>query len=159
MKKRWLLVLGPVAVLALGVAWSLWSRNPIGPANFNRIQLGMTLEEIETLFGLPNGDICPSGSFADYPRGNKYVGRKNKWLDRRWGPTVHLIGEFGIPYGEVGGWLDSTKDLNRFARGWFGNDFAIGVAFDENGAAAGYYLCELEDSRGMRDRLCDLLGF
>lgn len=54
---RWpLLVLGLLAVLSGAACWLFLPSDPIGPRAFERIRLGMTKEEIETVIGFPAGN-------------------------------------------------------------------------------------------------------
>jgi hypothetical protein len=57
-KRRHLLVFGPLVVwLALGVSgWMLWPRAGITRENAAKIQVGMTLEEVEAILGGPARD-------------------------------------------------------------------------------------------------------
>jgi hypothetical protein len=49
-KKRWLsLTFGLIAVTA--ILWLLWPTDAIGPAAFDRIQLGMSAMEVEAILG------------------------------------------------------------------------------------------------------------
>jgi hypothetical protein len=54
--KRRLLAVAVLTFMAFGAVWLLWPEPAIGPASYQRIELGMTQPEIEAIIGLPPGD-------------------------------------------------------------------------------------------------------
>lgn len=110
---RWpLLCLGLLAVLVGVAGWWLRPTDPIGPRAFERIQLGMTEEEVEAVIGLPAG---------------KHTERRGVWSKE-----VGMKGwEFVDP--RIMGLIPSYK-------WWDGTDYQIIVGFDLEGQVIGVYL-------------------
>jgi hypothetical protein len=79
-RKRWLLLVA-VALLACGSLVGLLVRRPsrITEASFERIEVGMTLSEVEALLGAPAGDhrTGPVGYAGHYKR--KTEGTLHEW--------------------------------------------------------------------------------
>jgi hypothetical protein len=73
MSKRKRLLLMVAAALAslgaLGLAlWLFWPRSPINRASFERIEVGMTLKQVEALLGGPRRDESTSPVVPDVPQ-------------------------------------------------------------------------------------------
>jgi hypothetical protein len=138
--KRGLLAVAVLTTGVLGAVWLLWPEPPISPANFRRIELGMTQAEIEAIIGLPPG---------------VYYGRPSvpsNQLD-----FVHVEGKGKVPKdgddGEDGNFRPSVE--------WVGHRFSILVDF-EQGQATCCRLFELAPpggSPGMLDRIRSWLGW
>jgi hypothetical protein len=101
MRKRWFLVLGTVVVASGVLVWMLWPTSRLGPDNFKRIQVGMSLTEVEEILGQP-GDKSTSG-------GDSEILRKAYFLQYQGGYE-------GMSYGQ---WIDDlymvfiTFDLSQ----------------------------------------------
>ena len=111
-----------------------WRSDPISPAGYSRIRLGMTPKEVEAAIGLPPGDY--------YTRHVRYGSLS--------GPFVEPLREVGIPR-EV-----FTNAINAHGEApgeplipgmWCGNAYCIWVAFDERGTTVGAYLLKCDNSR------------
>src|SRR4051794_7755578 len=106
MTKRRALVLGLAALAIAAAAWLFWPSRlpPIGPASFEQIKEGMTLQEVEALIGLPPGDYCTE------PLG-----------DGRWSRAyAHPREEKGISLAEIpANWrMRSNKSREATAEWW-----------------------------------------
>jgi hypothetical protein len=132
--RRYRLLLIVTLVWFVGLLWSAWYYRPWDPINrrtFHSLELGMTLEQVEELIGLPPGTYQPQrprlgGSFTP-----GYIG--------------FIVEQSGL----------SDKDLPDRFRGqardgrevtlaqWWGMYYAIRVAFDSTGVAVGLYLLEV----------------
>jgi hypothetical protein len=107
-----------VFVLAAAVLF-LFKPRPIGPWNYHRIRAGMMVAEVEQIVGVSPGD--------------------------------HYLGPHGIggmmsqgPFGLVCEQTDDFPDLRSPKEAcWWGNHYAITVAFDQTGAAVGWRLSAL----------------
>jgi hypothetical protein len=101
---------------------------PIGPKTFDKLKLGMTEAKIESIIGLPPGNYYtgPRGIGGHASRGP-------------WGVTLSWLGlaEEKIPLD----WL--TENGHGTVRRWWGNKYAIEVAFGPQKTAVGIYLLEV----------------
>src|SRR5262245_45130739 len=118
---------GAIFISLVCVVVSLpWNSQPIGPENYNRIGLGMSREEIEKIIGMP------PGIYTTHPMSVGHAVTAE-------GPWGGLISEIGRPR--------STIQKERGPKGrvskWWGEHYAIEVAFDEQGLAVGCYLLEI----------------
>jgi hypothetical protein len=69
-KKRWMVLVGLLAVgvcVTLTVLALLPPRPGVTQANFDRIEVGMTLEEVETILGGPGDLIAKNGTLIGAP--------------------------------------------------------------------------------------------
>jgi len=123
MKKHWRLWLLLLFCSGMGLAWFFWPQDPIGPASFRRIQLGMKQHEVEAIVGLP------PGVFYTGPRGIGGV------LSR--GPFGSFREGKGVAWENT--MVDRISKRSTVAT-WWGNQFALQVAFDNDGDAVGVYL-------------------
>jgi hypothetical protein len=128
-------VLGILAFLlpALLVARS-WRSEPISPAGFRRIHLGMTPNEVETAIGMPAGNY--------YTRHPQYGSAS--------GPFVEPLRELGIPLVDFTDAINGQGEEPRerlIPRMWCGNTYCIWVAFDERGVAVGAFLLKTVSGR------------
>lgn len=64
--RRPLPLLGLVVCLVGGAAWLLWPTDPVCPRAFDRIQLGMTEEEVKAAMGMPPGNHYTVNPLAVY---------------------------------------------------------------------------------------------
>jgi hypothetical protein len=115
-------------------AYLAWRSEPISPAGYERVRLGMTAVEVETALGLPAGDY-----YTRHPR-----------LGINSGPFVTVLSESGIPSDDLPDYGSGrTRDGRREValRVWCGNTYCIWVAFDEGGVAVGRYLHQVKHPR------------
>jgi hypothetical protein len=87
-RNRLLLALGLLASTAAGVVIFLWAITPrhrINPESFEKIQLGMSQEEVENILRVPPGDYGPGEAMTF-----KYF----NFADSE--PVSWLAGEYGI---------------------------------------------------------------
>jgi hypothetical protein len=120
--KRSLLAVAVLTGVVLGAVWVLWPEPAIGPASYERIQLAMTQAEVEAVIGLP------PGNYYRYPGGIP-------WNWKR--------GPFGFTREEKGLSLRHRSEQIPFEH-WWGNEYAIQVAFDPDGHAIGCALLDVE---------------
>ena len=115
------------------LAWSSRSE-PISPAGFRRIRLGMTPSEIETAIGL-----LASDHFTHKPQDGA--------ISRPVGQPLRSI---GIPMNDfinaINGAGSETGESMILAI-WRGDAYCIWVAFDERGSVVGAYLLKSESHR------------
>lgn len=121
--KRRLLVVAVLTMFAFGALWLLWPEPVIGPASYQRIELGMTEAEIEAMIGLP-----PSHHYPD---------------------RIILAPE---PYGYVAAKGNYPGEGNMPSVEWRGSKYSI-VVFFENGQASYCGLFELGKSMKPPDLL------
>lgn len=99
MRKRLLFTLGPLALVLLGGYALLWWTAPrVSRANFGRIEVGMTLAEVEALLGPPGmyatGPLVdregqrPFSVFIDY--GPRPGGARKLWVGDHGAVWVNL---------------------------------------------------------------------
>lgn len=134
-RKVIILAIVVVFVLLAGLWVSgLFSPGPIRA--YDRIQLGMTLEEASDVIGVPPGHY----DGRRYPRGTTE------------GPFRKIVRQSGLPE-------DRVQDGVKY-EDWIWLEYAISVAFDQNGKVVGYYLFELNDYSNVSlfDRLLKLIG-
>jgi hypothetical protein len=114
-----------LAAVALGMGALLVRPRGIGPASFQRIQSGMSLQEVETVIGLPHGD---------------YFMRRESVDDR--GPYWGRLEQGGEPVDRLR--MNTTKVGSKkvSVRTWRGNDHYLQIAFDENDRAVAWSLHE-----------------
>jgi hypothetical protein len=118
--------------LALVVLLLIWAfvlpfalPNQFGPAAYERIRLGMTESEVEEIIDMPDGDYYTG------PRGFGTLG----------GPFGHREAQEGLPDDALphfgwGTYVTDRGDTITLKR-WWGNEYAIVVAFDaKRGAVA-----------------------
>jgi hypothetical protein len=111
-----------------------WRSEPISPAGYSRIRLGMTPKEVEAAIGLPASDY--------YSRHQRYGGAS--------GPFVEPLRELGIPLKEFTdaiNWRGEEPAEPLIPGMWCGNAYCIWVAFDERGTAVGTYLLKVDSGR------------
>jgi hypothetical protein len=132
-RRRVLLVAAVLAVL--GLAWAAWHYRPwepIGPLTYWRLHLGVTESEVEALLSQPAGEYRPvrhiggrtSPGVKEVPMAEK--GQPREGLRHHWSGTT-------------------TPDGRKVTmRQWWGESYAIDVAFDEHGTAVGIDLSTIE---------------
>jgi hypothetical protein len=122
-----LLLLGCVAV-----GWT-WRSEPISPAGYDRIRLGMTPHEVDAALGLSAGDY--------YTRHAVY-GTMSR-------PLVEPLRERGLPFRDFDDAISGRGTGRRDIRPgmWCGNAYCIWVRFDESGSSVGAYLLKVESGR------------
>jgi hypothetical protein len=111
-----------------------WRSEPISPAGFSRIRLGMTPSEVEAAIGLPAGDY--------YTRHQRYGATS--------GPFVEPLREVGIPrkvFTDAMRLRGEEPSEPLIPWMWCGNTYCIWVAFDERGTAVGAYLLKVVSDR------------
>jgi hypothetical protein len=121
-----LLVVG-VAVLAGTTYFLLRTASTINPWTYQRIKKGMTLSEVEALFGLPEGDNRTPEGVAS--------GRSNIRILDSWGDVgVHAYPDSPMPQpGEA-----------EYSALWRGDEFGVQVGFGADGGVTG---CLVSTSR------------
>jgi hypothetical protein len=97
-------------VLAVLLAYKYISFQAIGPSNYGRIRLGMTVQDVEMLIGLPPGD------HSTRPRMNSMFSRGN------WGVEVFQEGDRDL----------AEADISR-QRMWAGDSYWIVLVLDKDG--------------------------
>ena len=105
-KKRWIVLAGMLAAcvcVTLAVLALLPPRPGVTPANIERIEDGMTQEEVEKILGGPGVNLLASTSFVprgrvvvwDHPHDGTYVrvgfDRDNRVIGKDWGPPETLL--------------------------------------------------------------------
>jgi hypothetical protein len=115
-----------LAAVAIGTGVFFVRTRGIGPTSFKKIRAGMTVEQVETVIGLPDGDYYTRPPDVD-------------WRAPYWG----LRDRGGEPAEEL--WTHTTKlrGKNVTVRSWRNNYYFVHVAFDENGAAVAWTLHEI----------------
>lgn len=156
MQKRRLLFLD-LAVLALVGGWGVWFFTvaviePIQPAAYERIRLGMTQPEVEAIIGLP------PGYYSKVPGLEVTVRESDRWSAQ-------------TPFPARGPIRAATWRLRGRATGmadriiqtsWWGDTYAIQVHFDRTGRADARYLLDVtpeESTPTVFQRLRQSLGF
>ena len=129
-KKRLPVALG-LALLVLGVVlWDCLPWEMTGLLSYWRIELGMTEPEIVGLLGSPSTEH----------RVSRHIGGVTSP-----GCAEVLYRESGLPFEDLpkrfGDKARNGQDVT--VRQWWSRNYAIDVAFDENGAAVGVYLMKL----------------
>lgn len=106
---RWpLLLLGLLAVLVGVAGWLLLPADPIGPRAFERIQLGMTEEEVEAVMG------SPAGSYVSETITDAQLIRRRYLIE----------------------WKRMDSDNGkRYSKAWHGDSYWIQVDVNEQGKA------------------------
>jgi hypothetical protein len=125
-KRRWAagLILIPV-LLCLAVGWP-WRSEPINPAGYGRLRLGMTPGEVEGAIGLSPGDY--------YTRHRRLGGPLS-------GPFVEPLRGVGIPLKHMVDYGPPTQEPHSVTvERWTGNSYCIWVAYDETGTLVGAYI-------------------
>jgi hypothetical protein len=81
--KRWLLLIAGLILAPIGAAvyWWVQPMDPINAATFNRIQVGMTQQEVENILGGPGGEIQEEiqGHFVP----GQWTGSPTVWYGRQ----------------------------------------------------------------------------
>jgi hypothetical protein len=138
-KTRWLLLVSILAVVVAGLAWQLWPEPAIGPASFQRIQIGMTQAEVVAIMG-----ILPSD----------YIEATNLWINSgaRFFPFRNELAS--IPVGEF---YSTFSTKGKMYGVWYGNAYNIKVVFDESNRTVGAILEEVPQYNVL-DRTKEWLG-
>jgi hypothetical protein len=95
MTRRRLLLFGlPIALVVLGVAlWLLWPRSSaITPENYERIQGGMTFEQVQAILGGPPGNYGVHDPRIVQSRDAIDVARLADCRYLQWYDSAHMIG-------------------------------------------------------------------
>jgi hypothetical protein len=143
MKKLWVVLAAVTACLGLlGSLWVWIESEPISPAKYKNIRLGMSEVEVEAVVGLPAGDyhtfqLDGSGCTNSLP-----------W--------AYPVMENGIPCEELGKDSQETASKGTTVKNWWGDNYSISVAFDENGKTIQYNLFRV-DRPGSSDPIRRLL--
>ena len=151
MRNRLLIGLATTLLLSLGIIWLFWPERQIGPATFHRIQEGMTAAEVEGLIGLPPGD---------YYTGPRSIGGVTSR-----GPYGWLREERGLPFREIPKtwhYESERKHETGCMKAWWGNDFAINVAFNKSDEVVSWQLFNVVPAvrgPGIFDRLQQWIGW
>ncbi|MBM4072803.1 MAG: hypothetical protein FJ271_28330 [Planctomycetes bacterium] len=125
---KWIaLSLAVTLLLLLGVLWYLRPWDPIGPLGYHRVELGMAEAEVGAILGDPD---------KEYRRSRHIGGITSP------GVVTVLKSEVGLPfedlptrYGEK-----ARNGLAVTLKQWWGSQYTIDVAFNDNGSAVGIYL-------------------
>jgi hypothetical protein len=72
-RKRWALLLMLVACVGVFGAWLLWPRTAITRQNADKIQVGMTLAEVEAILGGPSRNEANGPLLADGDEDESWV--------------------------------------------------------------------------------------
>jgi hypothetical protein len=135
MQRKWRLWLGVTMLAVLpGVGWLLLHLARSEPVRaYDRIQLGMTLPEVQRAIGR-------SADHSSIPL-----------MPLSTGPFGTYLRKTGLPLENV-----HAPDQVVTVEHWTWDDYWIWVAFDEDGKAVGYYLMLMGDS--FSDRMRRALG-
>jgi hypothetical protein len=134
-KKLWLVWLMAAVVAAVLATWLLRPSDSIGPRSYQRIRLDMMEGEVEAILG------TPPGNYYTPPRG-------------RHGPFAFPIeGKGRTPW-------DPSDAERPLTKAWWGEDYALEVAFDQSGRVIGCSLWDVvhADRPTLLDRLRSWLG-
>jgi hypothetical protein len=118
------LVLLLLVLIASGVYLATIDPSPV-PA-YDRIRLGMTLNEVEAAIGMP------AGNYSGTPNLSPRMGPFGKFVKESGLPSTCLPDAVGRP---MGGYLEPLT-----VKRWTWNNYWIWVAFNEDGKTVGYYL-------------------
>ena len=132
MKKKWILLgLGIFGLLVFVPLWYYKAWELIGPFGYCRIELGMTENEIAEILGPPS---------REYRRSRHIGGITSP------GAAEVLFLESGLPFSDLPKRFgDKTRNGQSVTvKQWWGREYAIDIALDENGAAVGLYLMKLQ---------------
>jgi hypothetical protein len=124
MKRSWKLWFGQALLLiCLGASCLFLMIRPAAAVRaFDRINMGMTLREVEEAIGMPPGRYC---SYEPLPLSMSPVG--------------NYLRETGLPAAS----LSDAGTIDKLTvKRWIWDDHWIWAAFDENGKVVGYYLLE-----------------
>jgi hypothetical protein len=131
-KKSWLVYMGIALGLGLLGWYALWSVTPYPVSVYERIRLGMTESEVETIIGVPPG--------------HHTVRRQLREGGSLSGPFGHFVQERGVPSNCL---FDASDRPGCPApltlKTWIWDDDWIWVAFDQQGKVAGCYLIEVNE--------------
>jgi hypothetical protein len=149
MKQRWLIGMGFTAVAILLLAWLFWPHSQrIAPDAYKQIEAGMNQAQIEVILGVPPGDYYTG------PRGRGM----GMFSERILVPMEHKgMASRDIPKS----WReDGRGPKTGYVESWWGEDYLIEVAFDENGGAVGWHLHYVghPESTTIIDRIREILG-
>src|SRR5262249_50810315 len=123
-RRRLVIGLGLVLLLCAGAWWTFFVHSR---SAYDRIQLGMTQSEVESVIGQPAGDY----SDPRFRASKVYIGKVRK-------SGIRYQQTFGDPRWEF----------------WTWDSHQIGVAFDKDGKAVGHFLIESSlEPPGFFDRL------
>jgi hypothetical protein len=111
---------GSLALLVIvAAAWLLWPRDPINPATYHKIRMGMTLAEAEALVGRPSIGIAEMMDVL-------FKQRRVRWQDPKPEDVLH----------EGNDWSGGRPDLATL-RCWEGTHGGIAVQLDADGRVIG----------------------
>jgi hypothetical protein len=131
MKKMFLLSLLLLSVLLAGIGSYLLifqHQDPISRRTFDQLRLGMTETSVESIIGLAPGDY--------------YTGSRGIGGGASRGPWGFTLIELGLAEGKIP--LDWYSENGRGkVRRWWGNKYAIEVAFGPDRTAVGIYFVEI----------------
>jgi hypothetical protein len=131
MGKRRLLYLAALAVCVAGLVVLCWPR-AISPTTYRKIRAGMNRQQVEALIGLPPDSyyVGPEGLGGRFSQG-----AYGSELEQRGLPQSAIPKEW---FGQQDPEASAAVVLQ-----WWGNRYAIDVAFDESGAAVAWRLIEV----------------
>jgi hypothetical protein len=128
-----------LCLVALAV-WLAWPRDPINRATYQKIQLGMTLAEVESIVG------CPSCGIVEMMDALFKTGRR-RWRDPKPESILH----------DGNDWSNDRKNLDRI-RCWEGAHAGLAVQLGDDGRVIGKHL-EGRPAAGWVDSLWRALGW
>jgi hypothetical protein len=124
--------------IIVGVLWLVWPRDPISRETYQKIQMGMTLEETEVLVGRPSINMAEMMDIL--------VKRHVRWITH---PESVLH--------EGNDWSKSRPDLTKIMC-WEGTGGGIAVQLGDDGRVIGKRY-EERQSAGLVDRLRNVVGW
>jgi hypothetical protein len=124
-RRKWALLAAVVGgVVGACLVLAFWPFGAISPLNYHRIRLGMASDEVERIFGLPPG-VHQTRPTLPPTLAPGTIGFKEA--------ETGLVPTVEPPAGYVPG-----KGMQRLTyKQWWGDDYAIGVYLDEDGAVVG----------------------
>jgi hypothetical protein len=143
-KLKWLAIVLAVSLLGFGAALLLWPRDRITAESWQKIQLGMTEEEVVEILGGPG--MSHEEFLAQYERLKKELGRspfamEGPWLEPEPGPEHRRV-------------------LGNRSRTWNGRRGMIVIELDQdNNVCWKHFQGGRWSNQGFLDRLRDWLGW
>jgi len=138
-KRKWIWCALALLVLA-GTVWLLWPRDPVSRATYQKIQIGMTLEEVEALIGRPSISIDTMIDIL-------FKQRRVKWVAPDPDGILH----------DGNDWSKARPDMTKI-RCWESTQAGIAVQLGDDGRVIGKHF-EERASAGLVDRVRTVFGW
>jgi hypothetical protein len=125
MRRRFLQLISATALLVLAatLTWIFWPRPQLIPGGFEKVKVGMTLAEVETVLGGPPGVYCSDRAYANYTTSG-VKGKRDSSIIHEWVGAENCIAVWFNADGQSTGlWHGRTLYTPGYfdrVLGWFG---------------------------------------